>query len=153
MSKTVLWFGLSMALLLGLLKWVEYRFFSTDLTLEAYLGIIGVLCTGLGAWVGWNLTRPKPRQTHDHPEKESRKADLNPDYSPQNVYGLSQREYEVLELIAEGLSYQEIADKLCVSLSTVKTHASNLFSKLDVQRRTQAVMIAQKHGILPPSKG
>jgi len=65
---------------------------------------------------------------------------------------LSPREHEVLVLIAQGLSYQEIADRLFVSLSTIKTHASNIFSKMDVQRRTQAVMVAQKKGLLPPLK-
>ena len=62
--------------------------------------------------------------------------------------GLSNREYEVLEQIAQGLSNKEIAEKLFVSESTVKTHVSNLFIKLDAQRRTQAIQIAKESGIL-----
>ena len=63
--------------------------------------------------------------------------------------GISKREYEVLELMAQGLSNQEIADKLFVSLNTIKTHSSNLFVKLDARRRTQAVRQAKELGLLP----
>ncbi|MEZ4827742.1 MAG: LuxR C-terminal-related transcriptional regulator [Bacteroidia bacterium] len=58
--------------------------------------------------------------------------------------GISPREYEVLELPRPGFVQPEIADKLFVSLNTVKTHTSNLFSKLDVRRRTQAVQRAKE---------
>lgn len=58
--------------------------------------------------------------------------------------GISKREHEVLELIAKGLSNQEIADKLFVSLNTIKTHTSNLFLKLEVSRRTQAIQKAKE---------
>src|SRR5688500_13142463 len=54
-------------------------------------------------------------------------------------FGISSREYEVLKLISEGLSNQQIADRLFVSENTVKKHISNLFFKMDVQRRTEAV--------------
>lgn len=144
MRRTVILFGISLAVLLGLLKWVEYKFLVKDLALEAYIGLVGVFCTLLGSWIGWKLTRPKPSP----PEN----------YSPHiladgNSFNLSPREIEVLELIARGHSYQEIADQLSVSLSTIKTHASNIFSKMDVQRRTQAVMLAQKTGLLAHTKG
>ncbi|HNC12260.1 MAG TPA: LuxR C-terminal-related transcriptional regulator, partial [Cyclobacteriaceae bacterium] len=56
--------------------------------------------------------------------------------------------YEVLELMAKGFSNQEIADKLFVSLNTVKTHSSNLFLKLEVSRRTQAVQKAKELQLL-----
>ena len=62
--------------------------------------------------------------------------------------GISNREYEVLEQIAKGLSNKEIADKLFVSESTVKTHVSNIFLKLDAQRRTQAIQIAKELAII-----
>lgn len=61
---------------------------------------------------------------------------------------ISKREYEILELMSKGLSNQEIADQLFVSVNTVKTHTSNLFSKLDVKRRTQAVMKAKEIGLI-----
>jgi two-component system, NarL family, response regulator LiaR len=151
MSRTILLFGISLALLLALLKWVEYQFFARDLTLEVYIGLVGLFCTGLGGWIGWKLTRPK-RSKEDEISRAVEESTVASNFKADNTFGLSPREYEVLALIALGLSYKEIADRLCVSLSTVKTHASNIFSKMDVQRRTQAVMLAQKTGMLPPAK-
>ncbi|MES0361799.1 MAG: LuxR C-terminal-related transcriptional regulator, partial [Anaerolineales bacterium] len=64
------------------------------------------------------------------------------------VEPLSEREVEVLELIAEGYSNQEIATRLHISLSTVKGHTSNIYGKLSVNKRTQAVARAKELGIL-----
>jgi len=58
---------------------------------------------------------------------------------------LTEREYEILLLIAEGKSNQEIADELFIALKTVKTHVSNILSKLDVSDRTQAAIYAFRH--------
>ncbi len=65
---------------------------------------------------------------------------------------LSARELEVLGLIAEGLSNREIAAKLYLSLNTVKVHSSNIYGKLGVNSRTQALAKAKTLGILLPSK-
>ena len=62
--------------------------------------------------------------------------------------GISQRELDVLHLLAKGLSNEEIAGQLFVSQNTVKTHLSNLYFKLDVKRRTQAVEKARLMGLL-----
>ena len=56
----------------------------------------------------------------------------------------------MLQLIAEGLSNSEIASRLFISLSTVKGHTSNIFGKLGVKNRTQAVARARSLGLLPP---
>ena len=152
MTKTVFIFGMCLAALLGLLKWAEYMFFARDLALEAYIGIVGLFCTLLGGWIGWKLTRPKSNEAKI-PENENISFPIENGFAQNNQFGLSPREYEVLVMIAKGHSYQEIADHLFVSLSTIKTHASNIFTKMDVQRRTQAVMLAQKTGLLPPTKG
>ena len=61
---------------------------------------------------------------------------------------LSQRELEVLHLIAQGLSNQEISERLFLALSTVKGHNLNIFGKLQVQRRTEAVARARELGLL-----
>jgi len=140
MRKTILIYGVALAALTGILKFIEYRFFVRDLSLEFYLGLVAILFAGLGVWAGLRLTRRKvviasPDFKLNEPELQR--------------LGISKREYEVLELMAQGLSNQEIADKLFVSLNTVKTHSSNLFMKLDARRRTQAVRRAKEFGLLP----
>lgn len=62
---------------------------------------------------------------------------------------LSPREYEVLQHLVRGHSNAQIANELCLSLSTIKTHVSNLFQKLDVKSRTQAIEKAQRLRIVP----
>ena len=63
--------------------------------------------------------------------------------------GVSNREYEVLELLAQGCSNREIADKLFVSGNTVKSHLARLYQKLDVSRRTQAIQRARAVRLIP----
>ncbi len=67
---------------------------------------------------------------------------------PAMIEALSERELEVLKLLATGLSNQEIGQRLFISLGTVKWHVKNLFGKLEVRNRTQAVASAQKMGLL-----
>jgi LuxR family maltose regulon positive regulatory protein len=66
------------------------------------------------------------------------------------VERLSERETEVLQFISEGLTNQEIAARLYLSLHTVKVHARNIYAKLGVKNRTQAVAKGKALGILPP---
>ena len=151
MWKTTILFGLCLAVLLVALKWVEYSFFIKDLTLETYLGIVGGVCVLLGGWMGWKLTQGHKAEIEEIKSNLTESPQTVP-YPAGNRFTLSPREHEVLVMIAQGLSYQEVADQLHVSLSTVKTHVANIFSKMDVQRRTQAVMLAQNSGLLPPLK-
>jgi DNA-binding CsgD family transcriptional regulator len=132
-----------MALLIFILKFVEYRFLVRDLSLEFYLGLVAVLFTVIGVWAGLRITGKKT-VVITQPAMDFR---LNEETLKQR--GISKREYEVLELMATGLSNQEIADKLFVSLNTVKTHLSNLFTKLDVKRRTQAIQRAKELRLIP----
>jgi two-component system, NarL family, response regulator LiaR len=140
MRKTILLYGVAMAALTGILKFIEYRYFVRDLSLEFYLGAVAMLFTALGVWAGLRLTRKKVVIASQ--EFKLNEAELQ-------RLAISKREYEVLELMAQGLSNQEIADKLFVSLNTIKTHSSNLFMKLDARRRTQAIHRAKELGLLP----
>jgi LuxR family maltose regulon positive regulatory protein len=65
------------------------------------------------------------------------------------VEPLSERELEVLQLIAEGLTNPQIASRLFLSLHTIKVHAHNIYGKLGVHNRTQAVARARALGVLP----
>ncbi|MBN9387721.1 MAG: response regulator transcription factor [Chloroflexi bacterium] len=69
---------------------------------------------------------------------------------PRRVYvqGLSERELEVLSLLTEGATNQDIAARLTVSLNTVKKHISNIFMKLDSPNRTHAAYLARKMGLV-----
>ena len=140
MKKTILLYGLALALLIFILKYLEYRLLVRDLSTEIYVGIIAVTFTAIGIWAGLRLTRKKVIIANA--------AFVFNDAVLQKL-GISKREHEVLELIAQGLSNQEIADKLFVSLNTIKTHTSNLFLKLDVGRRTQAIQKAKEFRLIP----
>ncbi len=61
---------------------------------------------------------------------------------------LTERELEILVLMADGLTNQDIADRLFISINTVKTHAKNIYSKLDVRNRAQAIVRAAEAGLL-----
>jgi NarL family two-component system response regulator LiaR len=65
---------------------------------------------------------------------------------------LSEREREVLMLIAEGMGNQQIATKLGIGEKTVKTHVSNILAKLDLNDRTQVAVWAWRQGLMPPQK-
>ncbi len=69
--------------------------------------------------------------------------------APTSLEALTERELEVLRLIAEGLNNREIADKLVISDKTVKTHVSSILSKLQLGDRTQAAIYALRHGLAP----
>jgi DNA-binding CsgD family transcriptional regulator len=140
MRRTIIIYGLAMAALLGLLKVAEYKYFVHDIPLEFYIGVVAVMFTALGIWAGLRLTRPKIVEVNG--PFELNEVNLK-------KLGLSRREYEVLELVAAGLSNQNIADKLFVSTSTVKTHVSNVLAKLDASRRTEAIAKAKELRIIP----
>lgn len=139
MHKPILTYAILMAALVVLLKLVEYHFWVKQFPIDIYIGITAILFTAIGVWFGVKGFRnPKETATSSPSIKVSPSIDL----------GLTERETEVLEGIAAGLSNREIADKLFLSESTVKTHARKLFDKLEVKRRTQAVQKARELSIL-----
>ena len=140
-------YGFSLALLLFLLKWIELRFIIINHAFEIYAGIIALLFTALGIWLALKLNKPKIETKVI--EKPVIVNDFSFNETAMTYLGLSKRELEVLQLMAEGLSNQEIAERLFVSLNTIKTHTSNLFEKLDVKRRTQAVEKAKRLCLIP----
>jgi two-component system, NarL family, response regulator LiaR len=140
MKRTVLLYGLTLAVFVFALKLLEYRLIIRDLTIEFYVGAVALLFMGVGVWAGLKLTRK--RVVMVGPEFVLNQSELQ-------HLGISKREHEVLGLMAQGFSNQQIADKLFVSLNTIKTHSSNLFLKLEVSRRTQAVQKAKELRLIP----
>src|SRR5215213_1259501 len=144
----VLIYGLSGGLLVAVLKVIEFRFLVMEHSFEIYGGLIAVLFAGVGIWLGLKLTKKK--------EVVIVKEVPVPSPAPFAVngerlkgLGITKRELEILELIAQGMSNREIAEKLFVSENTVKTHSSRLFDKLSAKRRTQAVQIGKEMGLIP----
>ncbi len=147
-NKSLIIYGISLAMLLFLLRWLELQFIIIDHAFELYIGAIALIFTALGIWLALKLTRPKTVVV-EKPVYISRDGDFKVNEKELAKLGLSHRELEVLQLMAEGLSNQEIASRLFVSLNTVKTHSSKLFEKMDVRRRTQAVDKAKKLNLIP----
>ena len=148
--RNIILYGTSLALLLFLLKWLELRLIVLRNSFEIYIAAIAILFTGLGVWLALKLAKPKVQTVIVEKEVYVEKTTGTPLYrSSHDKFGLSKRELEVLQLMSEGLSNQEIASKLFLSLSTIKTHSSKLFEKMDVERRTQAIDMAKKFGIIP----
>jgi len=148
-NKQIILYGIALAILIFLLKWLETRFIMIDNQLELYAGFIAVIFTGLGIWLALKLARPKVKTIVVEKEVMVTRQPAGAINEKEIMrLGLSARELEVLQLMAEGLSNQEIAGRLFLSLNTIKTHSSNIFEKLDVRRRTQAVEQARKLNII-----
>jgi two-component system, NarL family, response regulator LiaR len=147
-KKTVLVYGILGGLLIALLKIVEYRYLVLEHSLEIYGGIVALLFSALGIWLGLKLTRTREtvvvrevpvRVAGPFARNETRLEQL----------GITPRELEILEAMAAGFSNREIADRLFVSENTVKTHTARVFDKLSARRRTQAVQRAKEAGLIP----
>jgi DNA-binding CsgD family transcriptional regulator len=145
-KKTVLLYGLLGGALIAALKLIEYRYLVLEHSLEIYGGIVAMLFSVLGIWLGLKLTRTRETVvirevpvTGPFSRNEARLGQL----------GITPRELEILEAMAAGFSNREIAEKLFVSENTVKTHAARVFDKLSAKRRTQAVQLAKEAGLIP----
>lgn len=139
MKKTVFIYGIILAAGTIFLKSIEYFYTVQFFSIEIYITLIALAFVALGIWVGQKLTSPQKAQAT--PFKRNHKA--------LRSLKISKRELEVLELLGKGLSNQEIASKLFISVNTVKTHLSHLYEKLDVSRRSMAVKKARSLKLIP----
>jgi DNA-binding CsgD family transcriptional regulator len=142
-AKQVVLYGLAGGVLIAFLKFIEYKRFVLEYPAELYGGLVALLFTAIGIYLGLKWTRPKEvvivRAGEPFVLNAGKLKEL----------GLTQREHEILGLIAEGLSNREIGERLFVSENTVKTHSSRLFDKMSVNRRMQAVQKAKDLGLIP----
>lgn len=147
--KATIIYSINLGLLLFLLNWLKLRFIIFDNAFEIYIGFIAIIFTAMGIWLALKLSKPKIETVVIEKEvyvTRNEKVVLNTSLISQ--LAISKRELDVLGLISQGHSNEEIASKLFVSLSTVKTHNQNLFIKLDVKRRTQAIEKAKRLNII-----
>lgn len=136
MLRTILIYGTLLAAGAFGLRWLEYQFVVRTHATEMYLVLIAVAFLGLGVWVGAQLFRRAPP------------GPFTPNTRVRETLGVSDRELQVLELLAAGRSNKEIANDLDLSPNTVKTHVANLFEKLSAKRRTEAITRARELGMI-----
>ena len=137
LARTVLIYGLLLAAGVALLQWMELQMLARTHPVELYAFFIALGFMALGVWVGARLFRRTPAGQVFEPNTRA-----------QETLGISERELEVLQLLASGKSNKEISASLNVSPNTVKTHVSRLFEKLDAGRRTEAILKALELGII-----
>lgn len=138
MLRTILVYGAILAAGAFGLEYLQYQFLVRTYPTEAWLALIALGFMGLGVWVGARLFRRTPPP-----------APFEPNTRVKETLGISERELQVLELLAAGRSNKEIANRLEVSPNTVKTHVARLFEKLEVRRRTEAILRARELGMIP----
>ncbi|MGE3799547.1 MAG: response regulator transcription factor [Candidatus Kapaibacterium sp.] len=157
--KTILLYGLLLGVVLAGFKLFEYSYFSHRITLDLYIGITAIAFLAVGVIVGIksrrSATPTAEKGIHPNLNDASLEAETTPDSSSRFTLPgttieteLSERELEVLTHIAEGRTNPEIAEALFLSPNTIKSHVSNIYRKLDVERRAQAVARAKSLKIL-----
>jgi DNA-binding CsgD family transcriptional regulator len=137
MLKTVLIYGAALAAGAGALQWLEYQIWARTHAGSIYVVLVAVAFLGLGIWVGRRLFRREPPA-----------GEFTPNERAQTSLGITERERQVLQLLADGRSNKEIAGRLGLSPNTVKTHVARLFEKLQVARRTEAILHARELGLI-----
>ena len=155
MKRHVLIFGLVGGLLIATLQYTEYRFVVIEHSVELYGALVAILFATFGIWLGLRITRRREKIVVREvlAPTSGRDAEPTSPFAPntaqQQSLGITDRELEILALIARGLSNREIATQLFVSENTIKTHCSRAFDKLGAARRTQAVRRCKELGLLP----
>lgn len=139
MIKKIVAYGVALAALTVLLNAFHYHYMVRNFTIELYIGLIALIFAGMGIWAGKKLTLRNRKSN----------SEFQPNRKAIEYLGISERELEVLKLVAAGHSNRDIAEQLYISTNTVKSHISNLFSKLGARRRTLAVKKARSLKILP----
>lgn len=139
--RTVLPYALGLAVAAAAVQWLEFGHDMRAFSNEIYVALIAACFTAIGIWAGAKLTPRHPRSAFVRNDAALR------------ALGISPRECEILELLAEGISNREMAARLGISANTVKTHVASLYEKLDVARRMQAVEKARMLALIPSGGG
>ena len=137
MMRSIAIYGALIAAAAFVFRWLEYRHAIRMFSTELYILVVAIFFTALGIWVGRKLTGSAAAASFSRNDKAM------------EALAISEREHEVLLLLAKGCSNQEIADQLFVSPNTIKTHLARLYDKLDVSRRTQAIHKSKALRLIP----
>jgi len=135
MTKTIVGYGLILALCAFILTWIDYKFWVRDIGLEVYGLVVAILFACLGVWV--------ERQR----SKEPTKSQQEPNTKAIASLGLTSRELEILHHLQSGKTNKKIAHELHLSTNTIKTHLQSLYKKLGATNRTEAVTKATELSI------
>lgn len=137
-TGSALLYAIAAALVVLLLQLLEYEYLIYHMEQEVFGSFVGLIFLIVGVYFGFVLR-----------EREAKSNEVRPaiDFNPKD-FDLSQREAEVLKLMVRGNSNQEIADELYISLSTVKSHCSNIYQKLQVKNRAAAISFLAGSGKL-----
>lgn len=136
MTRTIVLWALVLTAGAVTLQWLEYQHLTRVFARDIYVAIIATAFAAGGVWIGWRVAaRPQ--------------GPFEPNTAAIRSLGLTGQEVRVLGQLAGGRSNKEIARRLGVSPNTVKTHLANLFAKLEVQRRTQAINRARELRLIP----
>jgi len=158
MKRHVLIYGLIGGVLIAALNLIEYRYLVIEHSVEIYGALVAAVFSAVGIWLGLRITaRRRPVAADASPDRTAGPnagtlvagQPFLPDEKRREDLRITPRELEILNLIAQGMSNREIADRLFVSENTVKTHSSRVFDKLGAKRRTQAVQLGKEFGLLP----
>jgi len=143
-------YGACGGILIVAMRLVEYRFLVLSHSVEIYAALIAAAFAAVGIWFGLTITGRKV-EVREVTVEVLVPAPAGPFVADQariESLGITPRELEVLQLLAEGLSNKEMAERLFVSENTIKTHTSRVFDKLGASRRTQAVQLAKTQGLI-----
>lgn len=146
--KHIILYALILAILVFLLKWLQWKFLIVDNAIDIYVGLIAVFFTALGIWVATQLVGNKVQIIKREPHV-AQPNEFKIDTRELEKLNLTSREYEVLQLLTKGYSNAAIAESLFLSVSTIKTHVSNLLTKLGVKSRTQAIEKSKRLKLIP----
>lgn len=138
-SKNILWLAFASAALMFAIRFFENSFHTGRISTKLYITLIGVVFLGVGAYAAVHVIRRKTIIQF---------IERQPEVIIHSNRILTERECDVLKGIAQGLTNKQIGELLFVSENTVKKHINNIYFKLDVNRRTQAISKAKELNIL-----
>lgn len=146
--QRILVYGAAMGVLVFLLKWLQWKYLIADHSIEIYGGVLALIFTALGVWIAnqWAGERVETVIVEKEVLLEVPVTD-EVKFHQLLALNLTERELEVWKLVSKGYSNADIAATLFLSVSTIKTHVSNLLLKLDVKNRTQAAEKARQLNI------